>query len=512
MSGRIADVAVIGSGPNGLAAAVVCARAGLDVVVLEDQPTPGGGCRTEDIALAGATLPHDICSAVHPMAAASPFFTAFDLPARGVQLNVPTASYAHPLDHYRAGIAYPDLDRTVTELAHYSTPADANAWRTLLQPLVDDFPTIVALSLGDMRSIPTEARQLSGIKTALTFAARILEQGTRAQDRRFCADMAAAMLTGIGAHVPAPMPSLASAATMLLLGSAAHTVGWPIPTGGSQAITNALIDDLTAHGGRIECNHRVTDQRLLPPARAHVFDTSPWTLAEIFELPARYRRAINRYRPGLGVAKVDFVLHEPVPWADPRVQQAGTVHCGGTRAEITTAERAIAAGYHPPRPLVLVSQPTVVDRSRLNRDARPLWTYTHVPNNSEVDVTETITSQIERFAPGFRDTVIASRAVPASQLSNHDLNYRGGDIAAGHISMYRMIARPTPKWNPYRTPLDGVYLCSASTPPGPSVHGMAGYHAARHVLADTFGIHTTPDLHPTPDQRTTPRTDNERPP
>lgn len=267
MPRHINDVVVIGSGPNGLAAAVLCARAGLDVQVLEDQPTPGGGCRTEEIALAGATLPHDLCSAVHPMAAASPFFTAFDLTARGVQLNVPTASYAHPLDHRRAGIAYPDLSRTAAELAEYGTPADAAAWQNLLHPLVDDFTTLVALCLGDMRSIPPDARDASGARTALGFAARVLEQGTRAGNRRFTDDMAPAMLTGIGGHVPAPLPSLAGAASMLLLGSAAHTVGWPIPTGGSQAITGALIDDLHAHGGHLDCDQGVSDWRLLPHAR-----------------------------------------------------------------------------------------------------------------------------------------------------------------------------------------------------------------------------------------------------
>ncbi|MFZ2172858.1 MAG: NAD(P)/FAD-dependent oxidoreductase, partial [Rhodococcus sp. (in: high G+C Gram-positive bacteria)] len=423
----------------------------------------------------------------------------FDLPSRGVQMNVPGVAYAHPLDGRPAGIAYTDLAATVAALTEHSTPHDAKAWRELMTPLVDNFDMIAALCLGDMRSLPPGTRSRRGAKTAAAFALRTLEQGTRAWNRRFSDGMAPAMLTGIGGHVSAPKPSLASAATMLLLGSAAHAIGWPIPTGGSQAITHALINDLYAHGGQVLCDRGVSDWRLLPPARTYLFDTSPWVLARVFRnrLGTRYRRAIAHFEPGNGVAKADFVLTAPVPWTDPRIAEAGTVHCGGGRTQIAAAESEISAGRHPDRPLVLVSQPTVADPSRISGDGLlPLWTYTHVPNGSDRDPTETITAQIERFAPGFRDVVLASRATPAHQMSAHNANYRGGDIAAGTVSMYRMLARPTPRWNPYRTPLDGVYLCSASTPPGPSVHGMSGYHAARHVLADEFGITTVPDLGP----------------
>lgn len=501
------DAVIVGSGPNGLAAAVMLARAGLDVLVLEAQRSPGGGCRTEHLALTGAPLWHDLCSAVHPMAMASPFFTAFDLPARGVHMNVPDIAYAHPLDDRAAGIAYTDFSATVEALADHSTRADAQAWRQLMAPFVDNFDTIVALCLGNMRSLPPGARTIPGAAAASRFAAAILEQGTRAWNRRFRDEMAPAMLTGIGGHVSAPKPSLASAATMLLLGAAAHTVGWPIPTGGSHSITNALITDLKAHGGELVCDRRVTDWRLLPPSRVYLFDTSPWTLSHIYwnRLGARYRRAIGRFRPGNGVAKVDFVLTAPVPWADPRIAKAGTVHCGGTRPELAAAETELAAGRHATRPLVLVSQPGVADPTRTSGDGLlPLWSYTHVPTGSDHDVTETITALIERFAPGFRDVVLASRCIPASQMSAHDANYRGGDIAAGKVSMYRMIARPAPRSNPYRTPIDNVYLCSASTPPGPSVHGMPGYHAARHVLRRHFGITTGPDLRPLTTPPTTP--------
>ncbi|TSD96552.1 NAD(P)/FAD-dependent oxidoreductase [Skermania sp. ID1734] len=471
------DAAVVGSGPNGLAAAVLLARAGLSVIVLEAQPTPGGGCRTVELDL-GVRLPHDLCSAAHPMASASPFFAAFDLPAHGVQLAQPDVAYAHPLDDRPAGIAYRSLSRTVDELP----AADASVWRRLVEPLTEDAETVLALGLSDKRAVPKELASVAGIRTALRFGAGTAALGTPMR----LTGAAGSMLTGVGAHANTKAPTLAVGATAMLLGTLAHTHGWPMPVGGSQAIVDALIADLRAHGGIVECNRRIDRAGQLPKADAYLFDTSPWLLADVFgdRLGARYRRALGRFRPGSGVAKIDFALREPVPWSDPRVADAGTVHVGGSRAEIMAAETTVATGQHSERPFVLVGQPAVADPSRRGpRGEVPLWTYTHVPNGSSRDMTKIVTAQIERFAPGFRDVIIGSRAIAANQMSQHNANYVGGDIGVGRINLYRMLARPTARWDPYRTPIDNVYLCSASTPPGPGVHGMCGMYAAQRVLA-----------------------------
>jgi len=486
------DVVVVGSGPNGLAAAVTCARAGLSVRVLEAQPTVGGGSRTLDLGLADGIV-HDICSAVHPMAWASPFFQAFDLPARGVELLVPEVSYAQPLPGGRAGIAYRDLDRTVDALG-----PDGAAWRALLGPLSRHPDHAVATALGDKRSIP-EGVLPRGLPTVARFGTGVLEQGTRLWDRRFVGDVAPALLTGVAAHGIAPMPSLASAGVAMLLGSLAHSDGgWPVPRGGSGEIVAALVADLRAHGGEVVTDHPVRSEADLPPSRAVVFDTTPRTVVEVFRsrLSDRAARALTAFPYGNAAAKVDFVLRGPVPWQHPDVGRAGTVHVGGTRAQMAAAEAAVAAGRHAERPMVLVSDPTVVDPSRRAGDLRPLWTYAHVPAGSTLDVTEAITAQIERFAPGFRDVVVTSRCVPAARMSEHNANYVGGDISAGAVNIWRVIARPTARLDPYATGLEGVYLCSASTPPGPGVHGLGGWYAARRLLRREFDVPHPPPLSP----------------
>lgn len=482
------DAVVVGSGPNGLAAAVVLARSGLSVHVVEAQPTIGGGARTVPGPVPGVV--HDQCSAVHPQAIASPFFRRFDLAARGVDMCFPEASFAQGLEGGRA-IAWRSLDRTVDELG-----PDGPAWRALFGPLVEHADELVGVVLGDHRRVPR------GLGTAIRFALRTAEQGlSPLWDRRFRGPAAPALLTGVAAHAIVPLPSLAAAGTALMLGALGHAPGWVVPRGGTQAVTGALVADLVAHGGTLATGTTVRALDDVPRARAYLLDTTPPAAERILgdAMPSWTRRWYRRFRHGDAASKVDFVLSEPVPWREPDYARAGTVHAGGTRAEMVHAEREVHAGRHPDRPMVLVSDPAVSDPSRIGPDGtRPLWTYTHVPAGSDRDMTEAVTAQIERFAPGFRDVVVAAQATPAARLESHNANFVGGDIAAGRITMPRMLVGPAPRLDPYATGVPGVYLCSQSAPPGPGVHGMGGWHAARRVLADRFGIHEPPDLRPSP--------------
>lgn len=475
------DVTVVGSGPNGLAAAVICARAGLRVQVLEAQPTPGGGARTAaDPEFPGVR--HDICSAVHPLALASPFFAAFDLPARGVQLVSPPISYANPLDGRPASIAYRDVARTCAELDH------GGSWRRLLEPMARQDDAVVGFLLGDKRSIPSHP------VTVARLGLRMLAQGTPAWGL-LRGDDARALFTGVAAHTISPMPSLTAAGAGMMLATLGHTVGWPIPVGGSQAIVDALIADLRAHGGQVATGTEVTE----PPDGVVLYDTAPTALLDIYRdaLPSRYAKALRRYTFGAGVTKVDFVLSGEIPWRDPRLATAPTLHLGGTRERMARAEADVAAGRHPDWPMVLAALPHLADPARIDAEGRrPLWTYAHVPAGSPLDQTEAVTAVVERFAPGFRDLVVAARCVPADRMADHNANYVGGDIGVGGNSVWRALTGPTPRVNPWATPIKGAYLCSAATPPGGGVHGMAGYYAARTVLHREFGISELPDLAP----------------
>lgn len=489
----MSDVVIVGSGPNGLAAAVTLARAGLSVTVLEGQHTVGGGVRTLPLVTDRVTeaegLVLDVCAAVPAAAPTSPFFAEFDLPARGVELIVPEASYAQPLDGGPAGIAYHDLEQTVERLG-----TDGRRWRQLLGPLSAYPEEIATIALSDKRSLPrgnplrlARAGAAFGVSTALMARAW--------GDGYWHTEQARSLIAGVSAHTISALPSLAAAGTASYLGALAHgPCGWPLVRSGIGAISAAMVADLEAHGGQVVTDHPVRTPTDLPPARVHLLNTHARVAAGLLAEP--YRSRLRRLPLGGGVCKLDYVLSGPVPWADPDVGRAGTVHVAGTVAEMRAAEDEVVAGRHAARPVVLLSDPAQFDDSRLGASGlRPVWAYAHVPNGSTQDVRAAVEVQLERFAPGFRDLVVECVVTPASRMSEHNAAYPGGDIAGGLISMWRMVARPGPSIDPYAV-APGVYLCSQSAPPGPGVHGMAGLHAARRVLRQEFGIRTVPSLAP----------------
>lgn len=479
------DVEVVGSGPNGLAAAVTLARAGLSVRVFERMPQWGGGARTAETVAPG--FRHDTCSAVHPLAVASPFFRAFGL-ARRIPFVTPEISFAHPLGAADggSGIAYRDLDRTVAELGR-----DGAAYRRLLGPLAARAREVARFTGSPLLRVPPHP------VVAARFGMRALQQGSPLWNAGFAERVAPAMMTGVAAHAIAPQPSPVAAAAGLALQAHAHAAGWPLPVGGSQAISDALADDLRAHGGEIVTDHEVTSLDELTAA-AIVLDVTPRALIRLagHRMPAGYRSRLERFRYGSGSAKVQFALSGPVPWADERIARAGTVHIGGTRERIAAGEREVLAGRHAASPYVLVAQPSVFDSTRAPAGQHALWAYTHVPTGSTVDQTEAVTRAIEEVAPGFRDVILASRGTTAAELALDNPNYVGGDIAAGAATLPQLLARPVLSADPWRTPLPGVYLCGASTVPGPGVHGQSGWFAARSVLRHEFGIARTPSLAP----------------
>nr|WP_206425937.1 NAD(P)/FAD-dependent oxidoreductase [Nakamurella antarctica] len=437
------DVVVVGSGPNGLAAAVTMARAGLKVSVLEQAPTLGGGLRTTELMMPDAV--HDICSAVHPLALVSPFFRDFELVNR-IELVVPEISYAHPLRQGVSGIAYKDLDRTAAELG-----VDGDSWRRLFNPLVGRYRDIVEFTSNQLLQLPRHP-----VTTAL-FGLRVLEQGSPAWNMRFRGDVAPAMLSGVNAHSIGAMPSLATSGAGLLLATLGHAVGWPVPIGGSVSIANAMIDDILEHGGTVETGVLVTDLAELGRAKVVLLDVAPRGLLDIAgsRLPDKYRRTLKGFRYGDGAAKVDFVLSGPVPWADPQLAAAPTLHLGGSRAEVAAAEADVAAGRVPEKPYVLLSQPSICDPGRAPQGFSTLWAYCHVPSGSGLDMTEPIIRRIEEFAPAFRDVIVSSRSVTAAGLADYNPNYIGGDFSAGEVSIRQLLKRPILSRTPWRTPLPG---------------------------------------------------------
>jgi phytoene dehydrogenase-like protein len=478
------DAVIVGSGPNGLAAAVTLAGAGLRVHVIEGAPTIGGGCRTEELTLPG--FRHDVCSAAHPLALASPFFRRFDLAARGVRFAWPQVEFAHPLDGGRAGVVTRSLDETAARLG-----ADGHVYRGLIAPVANHMDEICAALLTSLRRPPAHPFALAAYGIPGLLPASVLARVWRTPEAR-------AILAGAAAHPKMPLTAALTGGIGTMMIALAHALGWPVIAGGSVRIADAMADAVTVAGGTIETGRWVHSLSDLPPASAVLLDVSPRALIQLAgdRLPGRYRDALGRYRYGAGVCKVDFALSGPVPWTNENCRLAGTLHLGGTFAEIAAAEADIAVGKHPQRPYVLVVQPGVVDPSRAPAGQHALWTYCHVPKGSDVDMTQQIEAQIERFAPGFRDLILARAVLTAVEEEKHNPNYVGGDIGVGMQTLRQTFLRPVPQWNPYRTPIRGLYLCSSATPPMPGVHGRCGELAALSALRDMFGIRELPDISP----------------
>jgi len=460
------DAVVIGSGPNGLAAAVHLARAGAHVVVLEARDRIGGGTRSSERTLPGFL--HDECAAVHPLAILSPWLTQLPLADHGLRWIQPPASVAHPLDDRPAVLLRRSLADTADQLA-----GDARAYRRLVEPFLGDPHGLLGDALAPL-GLPRHPLLL------LKFGWRGLRSATRLA-RRFATPEARALLAGCAAHAILPLDRAVTAAVALMFLITAHVEAWPVAAGGSHAITAALASLLTASGGRIETGAYVRSLADLPPARVYLFDTSPAQLATIAGpvLPARYLRRLRRYRYGPGVFKLDWALAGAIPWRDPRCLEASTVHVGGTLEDIAAAEAAVWRDEHPERPFVLVCQQSQFDPTRAPPGQHTGYAYCHVPAGSTLDLTARIEHQIERFAPGFGDLILARRATTTADLASDNPNYVGGAITGGVADLFQLFTRPVARLSPYTTPNPRVFLCSASTPPGGGVHGMCGYHAAR---------------------------------
>lgn len=468
------DAIIVGSGPNGLAAAIRLAQAGKRVLVLEAAETAGGGMRTKELTLPG--FRHDVCSAVHPMGMASPFLRTLKLEEHGLRWLQPEIPLAHPLDGGRAAV----LHRSLEETCEGFTARDATLYRLFFERLIVHADDLYANLLSPF-GLPAHPITMSRFGVGAGMSASAFAALFESEEAR-------AIFGGNAGHSVMAFHLPLTAAIALVLQLSAHAVGWPIPEGGSQSIADAMVGKLRSLGGEIRCGTEVRQLSDLPPAKAYLFDVSPRNLARICgeRLPTRYRSKLQNYRHGPGVFKVDYALSAPIPWKNEACRKAGTVHVGGTFEEIADSECAAWDGQHTDKPFVLVAQPSLSDATRAPQGQHVAWAYCHVPNGSVVDRFEVINAQIERYAPGFRDCILAAHTLNCAEMESYNANYIGGDVIGGVTDWRQLFTRPAGLWAPYATPDPQIFICSASTPPGGGVHGMCGYWAAESVLKRRF--------------------------
>ena len=465
------DAVVVGAGPNGLAAAIRIAQHGFSTLVLEGSDKVGGGCRTEELTLGGFW--HDVGSAVHPLALASPFFSSLPLEKYGLKWIQPELPLAHPVSAGAVAVLQRSLRKTAEALGK-----DALGYGRIFRPIVSSSESLLKEFLQPIIHIPRHPL------TAARFGALALLSARQLVRSHFSQETAAALFAGLAAHSFLPLSSAGSAAFGLMLGMLGHAVGWPIPSGGARMISDALLQHLKALGGKIQTGAFITSLSQLPRTRVILLDITPRQVIRIAreQLPVRYRRALERFRYGPGIFKIDYALDGPLPWIHEVCQRAGTIHLAGTFDEIAEAEAEVAQGNCPERPFVLLSQPTLFDPTRAPVGRHVVWAYCHVPNGTSFDMTERMERQIARFAPEFYDRVLFRRASSAAELESKNANLIGGAITGGANDLWQMVARPTLSAVPYRTPIKGMFICSSSTPPGGGVHGMCGFHAANAAL------------------------------
>ncbi len=475
LSKRDFDAVIVGSGPNGLSAAITLQQAGLAVLVLEGKNTVGGGLRSAELTLPGFI--HDICSAIHPLAAGSPFFTTLPLKDHGLEYIYPGIAAAHPLDGGTAAVLHHSIQDTARALGK-----DESAYLNLIRPLVEDWPKIAADVLGPLH-FPKDPLALARFGLNALTSARYLSKKFQTKEGK-------GLWGGMAAHSIQPLSNLATSAIAMVLLANGHLGGWPIPKGGSQKIAHALASYFLSIGGKIETNLYVHSMDQLPSSHAVLFDVTPRQLLKIagHKFSPLYKWQLRRYRYGMGVFKIDWALDGPIPFAAEACKLAGTLHLGNTFEEIAEGEQLIWEGKHVEKPFVLLAQQSLFDSSRAPEGKHTAWAYCHVPNGSAQDMTESIEKQVDRFAPGFRDRILGRHTFNALQMEEYNPNYIGGDINGGVIDIGQIFTRPALRLSPYRTSAKGIYICSSSTPPGGGVHGMCGVHAARKALQDVFNI------------------------